>query len=96
MKITVNYTETTTDNILNIENASYIGDFVMRLKFNTGEEKLVDFKPFLKSSYHPAIKKFLDEKQFSHYQIINGNLNWNNYELIFPINDLYTNTILKT
>jgi len=31
----------------------------------------------------------LDERKFKEFQIIDGNLNWNDYDLIFPIYDLY-------
>ncbi len=92
MKITVHYNTTITDPI-SIKNAKYIGDFAIRLEFNNQKKKLVDFKPFLNNSGHPAIKKYLNEQLFLKFQIKNGNLNWNDYDLIFPINELYTNSI---
>ena len=92
MKITVHYTETNTE-LLSIKNAKYIGDFAIRLEFNNNNNKLVDFKPFLSSAGHPSIKKYLDEPLFKNFQIKNGNLNWNDYDLIFPIDELYNNSI---
>ena len=76
-----------------IDSAKYIGDYAIRIQFNDGNEKLVDFKPFLSKSLHPSIKKYLKEKLFAKYQIIDGNLNWNDYDLIFPIQDLYNGRI---
>ena len=92
MKITVQYNETNTE-LLSIKNAKYIGDFAIRIDFSNNNEKLVDFKPFLKKAVHPSIKKYLNEQLFEKFQIKNGNLNWNDYDLIFPINDLYNNSI---
>jgi len=43
----------------------------------------------LESSLHPSIRKYLDEDKFKTYQIVDGNLNWNDYDLIFPLEDLY-------
>ena len=37
----------------------------------------------------PSIKKYLDEKRFSNFDLTDGNLNWNDYEMIFSIWDLY-------
>jgi len=94
MKILVDYTEKQSDlQNLKIDFAKYLSDFVIRLHFNDGSDKLVDFKPFLTKSLHPSIKKYLDEKRFSKFEIIDGNLNWNDYELIFPIWDLYNGSI---
>ena len=73
--------------------AKYIGDYAIRIQFSDGNEKLVDFKPFLSKSLHPSINKYLEEKLFIKYRIIDGNLNWNDYELIFPIEDLYNGRI---
>jgi hypothetical protein len=75
--------------LIGIKSAKYIGDFAIRIFFSDGFNRLVDFKPFLEISLHPAIRKYLDEGKFKHFDIIDNNLNWNNYDLIFPIDDLY-------
>jgi hypothetical protein len=78
---------------IEVASANYIGDYVIRFSFNDGNEKLVDFKPFLTKSLHPSISKYLDESLFKQFEIVNGNLNWNDYDLIFPIHDLYEGVI---
>jgi len=89
MKITeIPFDEKTTTSI-EVENAKYIGDYTLRILFNDGSEKLVDFKPFLSRAIHPSIKKYLQENIFKKFKITDGNLNWNDYDLIFPISDLY-------
>lgn len=74
---------------LKINSAYYLGDFTIKLIFNDKTEKIVDFKPFLKKSLHPSIKKYLEESKFKKFNLKDGNLNWNNYDMIFPIWDLY-------
>ncbi|WP_373524042.1 DUF2442 domain-containing protein [Aquiflexum sp.] len=94
MKILIDYSEhESVFEELRIESAKYLSDFAIRIKFSDGNEKLVDFKPFLSKSVHPSIKKYLDEKKFSNFSLIEGNLNWNDYDLIFPISDLYSGKI---
>jgi hypothetical protein len=88
VKITEEYTLNTID-FIEIKSCRYIGDFAIRINFSDGVNKLVDFRPFLESSLHPSIRKYLDESKFKEYQIIDGNLNWNDYDMIFPIEDLY-------
>ena len=88
MKIIEDYNDFQTD-LIEIKSAIYIGNFEIRLFFNDGFIRLVDFKTFLESSLHPSIRKYLDETRFTQFQIIDGNLNWNNYDLIFPVADLY-------
>ena len=95
MKITVEYSENISTRELSVKTARYVGDYVIRIYFNTNENKIVDFKPFLQQAIHPSIKKYLNENTFSKYKIKNGNLNWNDYDLIFPINDLYENKIIR-
>jgi hypothetical protein len=94
MKISVDYNKEETKS-LKIEKANYIGDFTIRIKFNDGTEELVDFKPFLTKSVHPSIRRYLDEQLFSNFKIVDGNLNWNDYEMIFPIWDLYKGRVDK-
>jgi len=92
MRIIEDYSDFQID-LIEIKTAKYIGDFAIRLFFSDGFNRLVDFKPFLETSLHPSIRKYLDESKFEQFQIIDGNLNWNNYDLIFPIDDLYQGQI---
>lgn len=94
MKIHVDYRENEpVIEALKITSAKYLSDFKILITFNDRTERIVDFKPFLKKSMHPSIKKYLDENQFSKFQIIYGNLNWNDYDMIFPLWDLYSGKI---
>lgn len=92
MKISEEYVQYNAD-IIEVTSAKYIGDYAVRVFFSDGKNKLVDFKSFLEKSLHPSIRKYLDEKKFNEFQIIDGNLNWNDYDMIFPVNDLYKGSI---
>jgi len=96
MRIVVDYKDSESDfKHLKIDSAKYLSDYAIRIKFNDGSERLVDFKQFLSKSLHPSIKKYLDENKFSNFSLTDGNLNWNDYDLIFPISDLYKGQIGK-
>lgn len=88
MRIVEEYNDFQND-LIEIKSATYIGDYAIRMFFNDDTNRVVDFKPFLESSLHPSIRKYLDEIKFQQFEIIDGNLNWNDYDLIFPIADLY-------
>ena len=92
MRIVQEYIDIQTEE-LSIVTAIFKGDFAIRIFFNDGFSKLVDFKTFLEKSSHPSIKKYLDEDKFKQFKVIEGNLNWNDYELIFPVADLYNGKI---
>ncbi len=87
MKITEEHIDHNIE-IIEIISARYIGDYAIRIFFANGRNKLVDFKPFLELSLHPSIRKYLDEEKLKNFQIVDGNLNWNDYDLIFPVEDL--------
>lgn len=93
MKITVDYNETDSNELF-IESARYLSDYLIGLKFSDGNENTVDFKPFLTRTLHPSLKKFLNKNEFSKFSLEDGNLNWNDYEMIFPLTDLYKGQIL--
>ncbi|MEZ4827126.1 MAG: DUF2442 domain-containing protein [Bacteroidia bacterium] len=95
MKITERYQYPEANTPVLIQEAYYIGDFAIRLRFSDGYQKLVDFKPFLEKSTHPAIKKYLQESLFQNFQIKSGNLDWNDFDLCFSIEDLYRNDLLR-
>ncbi len=92
MRIIEDYTDFKNE-LIEIKSAKYIGDFAIRVYFMDGSDRLIDFKSFLESSLHPSIRKYLDEKKFKQFKILDGNLNWNDYDLIFPIDDLYNGNL---
>jgi hypothetical protein len=80
---------------LSIDSAEHISDFKIKLQFNDHKETIVDFAEFLNSSRNPSITKYLKTSNFKKYRIENGDLIWGDFELIFPIKDLYDNNIFK-
>ncbi len=74
---------------IEIISAKHIDNFKIEIKFSDGNLQIIDFQEFLESSYQPAIRKYLDIDNFKQFKIIEGNLNWNDYDMIFPISDLY-------
>lgn len=94
MKISVEYSHSDAQHI-KIESADYLGKFLVKVRFNDGKVQSIDFEPFLKKTLHPSIKKYLNKEYFSKFQICDGNLNWNDYDMIFPIWDLYQGKITE-
>lgn len=92
MKIVEEYNDFQIE-LIEIKSAKYVGDFAIRVFFSDGCTRLVDFKTFLEASLHPSIRKYLNEDKFKSFDIVDGNLNWNNYDLIFPIDDIYQGKI---
>ena len=88
MRIVEVETGTQTD-LIEINSAVYMGGYTVQIVFNDGSSKCVDFKPFLENASHPSIKEYLNESKFQQFIILDGNLNWNDYDLIFPIADLH-------
>ncbi|WP_295427676.1 DUF2442 domain-containing protein [uncultured Thiodictyon sp.] len=79
--------------IINIIAADLVGDYRIRLGFDDGTEQTVDFRPFLTGSLHPDIRRWLDPAQFSDFRIAYGELVWGDYDLCFPVIDLYRNDL---
>lgn len=79
---------------VDIESAEPAGGYRLRLAFSDGHTVTVDFEPFLRSSRNPGVRDFLDAGRFASYEIAHGNLVWGDYELAFPITDLYDDDIL--
>ena len=78
---------------IEIRSAKYLGAFTIKIIFVDGTDKSVDFRPFLSKSLHPSIAKYLNEDLFSQFKLVDGNLNWNDFDLIFPLEDLYKGEI---
>jgi len=78
------------DEIIDIEEAEYVDRYKLRLRFSNHIERVVDFEPFLATSTNPMIRKYLDLTNFKKFVLEYGDLHWNDYDLCFPIADLYT------
>lgn len=79
--------------VIEVTSAVYKGDFKIQITFSNGNARVVDFKPFLAGTSHPSIKKYLDENLFLSFKVADGNLNWYDYDMIFPVSDLYQEKI---
>jgi len=93
MKFTVTNTDNYLEKPITLLNAKNLGNYHLLIEFNDGVERFVDFSVFLSKSQHQSIRKYLDETLFSSFKIVDGNLNWNDYDMIFPIADLYEGKI---
>ena len=93
MKIVTEYNPASHVDVIEIKTATYISDYVIRVDFNDGISQEVNFKPFLKKVRHLSLRLYLDKRHFKKFDIIDGNLNWNNYELIFPLEELHNGQI---
>lgn len=78
---------------LAITHAEQTGPLKLRLTFNTGESREVDFAPFLVQHPNPLIRRYAEPEHFARFRITDGDLEWDDFELCFPIIDLYENTL---
>ena len=80
---------------LRIKEAKYVPRHRVDIKFNDGTHRVVDFGPFLKQARNPMFTKYRRTKEFKSFHIQDGDLMWGDFEMIFPIMDLYQGNILK-
>jgi hypothetical protein len=75
--------------LISIVSANYINDYKIAFKFSDGKENIVDFECFITQSQHPDIQKHKNIALFKNFNLEFGDLEWNDYELVFPVFDLY-------
>ena len=80
---------------LEVTEAKYVSGYKLLLTFNDGAVRVVDFGPFLAKARNPDTTDYRDLKKFKRFHIQDGDLMWGDYQMIFPIMDLYHGTILK-
>ena len=78
---------------INIISAIQTGEYRIRLVFDDNTVQEVDFETFLTRSHHPDIRAYLEPVRFADFRVAYGELMWGDYDLCFPIIDLYRNTI---
>jgi hypothetical protein len=78
---------------LEITLAKYVSGYKIRLTFNDGTVRLVDFGPFLAKARNPDTTDYRDLRKFKSFRIEDGDLIWGDLQMIFPILDLYKGEI---
>jgi len=77
-----------------IKTANYITDYKVQIIFNDNKKRIIDFGKFLFSTDHPSFDKYRKINNFRKFKIEYGNIVWGkNWDLIFPINELYNGKI---
>ena len=79
---------------IEIESARYMDGYKLELRFNDGKVNVVDFENFLFSSGHPEIQKYQDKNLFKNFNLTYGEVEWGDYDLVFPVTDLYEKQVL--
>lgn len=75
--------------VIFVQRAEHASEFRLRLTFSDGAQRMIDFGPFLRQSRNPLIQAYLDPAAFARFTIKDGDLIWDDYDLCFPIADLY-------
>ena len=78
---------------VDIVGVKHVGDYVLQLRFNDDTSREINFEPFLRSSPNPDIRTYLEPAKFGSYVVKDGELIWGDFELCFPIADLYEGRI---
>jgi len=73
--------------------ATQTEEHCIRLVFDDNTVQEINFKPCLVRSHHPDIRTYLEPVCFAGFRVEYGELVWGDYELCFPVIDLYRNTI---
>ena len=81
------------DDVLQITEAKYSGEYKIKLLFNDDTEKTIDFEDFIKNSKNPMTRKYINKEKFKSFKTEYGDLVWGDYEMCFPIWDLHQGRI---
>ena len=79
--------------VIDIEAAEYVQGYKLHVVFSDGKDRVIDFGHFLCGSLNPMIRKYLDLDDFKGFSTEHGDLFWDDYDLCFPIADLYEGRI---
>jgi len=74
---------------LSITKASYLNGYKLRLQFSDGHVNTIDFEKFLTKAKNPMITKYGNLDLFSKFEIDDGDLMWNDFEMSFSLEDIY-------
>jgi hypothetical protein len=79
--------------MLDIIRAKYVDEYKIHLWFSDGKDHVVDFESFLMTARNPMVTQYRDIEKFRQFRLVYGNLDWNDFEMCFSVEDLYNNDI---
>lgn len=84
-----------TKKAIQLTKALYKSRYTIVFSFSNGKISEIDFYPFLsKPNQHADVRKYLDTELFKKFSItLHGDIEWNDYEMCFPFENLYTGDI---
>src|ERR1039458_10000417 len=74
---------------LEITEATCVAGYKLRLVFNDGKKRVMDFEPFLRRAQNPMLTQYRQLRKFKSFHLHQGDVMWGDYEMIFPFMDLY-------
>lgn len=76
--------------MIQITEATYQYDYVIRFTFSDGNANDVDFEPFLTDSQNPMTTRFRDKAKFRKFRVEKGHsVVWGDYAMCFPVESVY-------
>jgi Protein of unknown function (DUF2442) len=82
-----------TEKTVHVRDVHHVRACRLRIEFSDGKTTEVDFEPFLQAATHPGIRRYLQPRRFKQFAITDGVLQWNDFDLVFPMADLYDGVI---
>ena len=80
---------------LSVKSVRHVKSHILEIEFSNGEFKILDFAPFIFSAGHPDYERYKSESGFLKYIVEDGNINWDDYTMIFPVEDLYSGKLIR-
>ncbi|WP_146441922.1 DUF2442 domain-containing protein [Vibrio kanaloae] len=78
---------------LSVVRVTHITGHILEIEFNDKHVSVVDFAPFIFGNGHPDYDLYKNISNFLKFDLSDGNLNWDDYTMIFPVEDLYKNQL---
>jgi len=82
-----------TESLPIVVQARHLHGHILEIHFSDGHISVVDFAPFIFACDHPDIHCYRQPGPFLAFELCDGNLNWHDYRMIFPLEDLYHNRL---
>ena len=79
--------------LIKILHVAHLKNFELQITFSEGTIKNIDFAGFILNSKKPDVQKYQKPSKFKAFSFKNGELRWGDFEMIFPIMDLYKGSV---